>query len=382
MSLTRVLHKLGLTMSNAAVVAAIVLALLRPSGTFAQSFVVVGFPAGSDGSRFEALSADGHTAVGFTVAGSPQRSMIWRADSGRIDIGPLGGFNNVASAVSANGGFVAGAAQSSSSGPYRAYRWTESSGFQSIGVQPGYTESSASGVSGDGSVIIGRSSVSQQGAEVAAQAFRWTASGGMQPLGFTRPGSGYSSASGISRDGSVIVGTSRTGLQYDAFRWTATGGMTVLTPLPGSTQNFAGSVDPTATLITGSCGLRAVLWRNGIPQDLGLAPGYQRSSGGLMSDDASVIVTAMQSNSGGILSAGVWTEQTGMILLEDYLRARGTPIPPTFRLDNVTGISADGQTFAGYSVSGQFVYGWVATVPTPASALLLIGLLAPRRRPR
>ena len=375
---------------NAAVISARkTLALLAAAAlahhAAAQSFTLISPPAGQTAAVVNGMSADGSVIAGYSTNNNDTRSFTWTLAGGRNDIGFSPGFPtfNGVNAISGNGRAVVGSSSAVlQANSARAFRWSDDGTYQSLGVQGGYGASTATGISGDGSVVIGRSYTTQQGAEVAAQAFRWTASGGMQPLGFTRPSSGYSTASGVSRDGSVVVGTSKTGTQSDAFRWVSDSGMTVLNGLPGSTQSRASAVDSTGSLIVGSCGLNAVLWRNGVPQDLGLALGYQRSSGYGLSEGASVIISNMQSNSGGILSAGVWTEQTGMILLEDYLRARGTPIPSTFRLDNVTGISADGQTFAGYSVSGSIAYGWVATVPAPATALLFVGLLAPRRRPR
>jgi probable HAF family extracellular repeat protein len=60
--------------------------------------------------------------------------------------------------------------------------------------------SAASGVSADGSVVVG----SAYNAAGQLRAFRWTAARGMQDLG-TLGGSG-SAATGISADGSVVVG--------------------------------------------------------------------------------------------------------------------------------------------------------------------------------
>jgi probable HAF family extracellular repeat protein len=74
--------------------------------------------------------------------------------------------------------------------------------FHGLGFLPGLTESHASGVSADGSVVAGYS-----GTGTLAHSFRWTAAGGMVDLGVL-PGGGWGSAYGVSADGSVVVGYS------------------------------------------------------------------------------------------------------------------------------------------------------------------------------
>ena len=73
-------------------------------------------------------------------------------------------------------------------------------------------ESAASGVSADGSVIVGRSSDSRG----FYRAFRWTAQTGMVRID---PSEGESSAYSVSGDGSTVVGQNG-----NAWRWTVSGG--------------------------------------------------------------------------------------------------------------------------------------------------------------
>jgi probable extracellular repeat, HAF family len=134
------------------------------------------------------------------------------------DLGTLGGYESVASGVSADGAVVVGWSYDAA-GRSRAFRWTASGGMQDLGTLGG-DRSGASGVSADGAVVVG-------GARNAAgqrRAFRWTASGGMQDLG-TLPGGRESGAYSVSADGSVVVGWAYNAGQYRAFRWTAAGGM-------------------------------------------------------------------------------------------------------------------------------------------------------------
>jgi probable HAF family extracellular repeat protein len=85
--------------------------------------------------------------------------------------------------------------------------------MQDLGTLGG-GESYASGVSADGSVVVGWA----YNAAGQGRAFRWTASGGMQDLGTL--GGSWSVAYGVSADGAVVVGWAENAAGYRAFRWT------------------------------------------------------------------------------------------------------------------------------------------------------------------
>ena len=102
--------------------------------------------------------------------------------------------------------------------------------FQALGTLPGWSQSQAWGVSGDGAVVVGQ--LSRLGADT--RAFRWTAGGGMQDLGTL--GGANSEAYAASSDGSAIVGrATNTSGNYRPFRWTPAGGMQ---DLPSSPPEF------------------------------------------------------------------------------------------------------------------------------------------------
>ncbi|MFN9735084.1 MAG: HAF repeat/PEP-CTERM domain-containing protein, partial [Microcystis sp.] len=78
----------------------------------------------------------------------------------------------------------------------------QAASFQGLGDLPGGGfNSRATGVSADGSVVVGRGFSANGG-----QAFRWTQGTGMVGLGDLPEGIFYSSAAGVSADGSVVVG--------------------------------------------------------------------------------------------------------------------------------------------------------------------------------
>jgi probable HAF family extracellular repeat protein len=89
--------------------------------------------------------------------------------------------------------------------------------------------SGATGVSSDGSVVVGWG---EPGGYVQ-MASHWTAASGMVELGTLAGGSGQSSSNAVSSDGLVVVGGSSSASGYEAFRWTAGGGMVGLGDLPG-----------------------------------------------------------------------------------------------------------------------------------------------------
>ncbi len=95
--------------------------------------------------------------------------------------------------------------------------------------------SAAAGVSANGLVVVGVSRSPVSGERV--EAFRSTAATGMAALG-DLPGGEYASvATGVSSDGSVVAGSSTSDASPswgEAFRWTEATGLVGLGVLPGS----------------------------------------------------------------------------------------------------------------------------------------------------
>ncbi len=143
---------------------------------------------------------------------------------------PGGTFYSQASGISGDGSTVVGYSRTSNNRAEafgwraEAFRWTESEGMIGLGGLGLNFPSVAWAVSGDGSTIVGES---------VSEAFRWTESEGMIGLG-DLPGLNFSSqAWGISGDGSTIVGFGSGSNGSEAFRWTESEGMIGLGDLPG-----------------------------------------------------------------------------------------------------------------------------------------------------
>jgi probable HAF family extracellular repeat protein len=197
-----------------------------------------------------------------------------------------------------------GGTKCDSSGTVQAYRWTAASGYQVLGT-PGDSDFFGAGaVSFDGSVIVGEHPIPNNNSE----AFRWTAAGMVQlPMLI---------ASAVTRDGNMVAGG-------DSW-WNAFGATGIFGP-------FAGNQDQTQALGLAGTGLapiavgaafkgsdnngptdHAFRWTPGTGlQDLGVTTGTQ-SIAIAASEDGSVVVGEATDGS-GFWRAFRWTAATGMV---------------------------------------------------------------------
>ena len=204
-------------------------AYLLADGVFA---VLGAFPAARPRSDARAVSADGSVVVGGSPTDEPgggtgTRSFAWTEAGGLVDLGDLAGggtFSSVAD-VSGDGKVAVGGATSKTSGTgdleaFRVVIGKAPSGTAEpgprtpigLGDLPGGTfYSEALACNADGSVVVGRSAVTEDGQE---EAFVWTERGGMERLadvaarsGLTLPaGLGLGQATDVSADGLVFIG--------------------------------------------------------------------------------------------------------------------------------------------------------------------------------
>ena len=212
----------------------------------------------------------------------------------------------------------------------------------------------ANGVSADGSVVVGLSK-SASGLE----AFRWTTGGGMAGLG-ALPGSPFvSTALGVSADGSVVVGHAGSGSGIEAFRWTLDGGMVGLGDLPGGmifSEAYAVSADGGVVVGdgTGTSGIEAFRWTSGGGMvGLGDLPGGALASHAYgISADGTVVVGYGTGASG--IEAFRWTLGDGMMGLGD--------LPGGKFASRAYDVSADGSVVVGIGTgaSGTEAFRWTS----------------------
>ena len=263
------------------------------------------------------------------------------------DINPPGSSDSYATAVSADGSVIVG--QADLGGGARAIRWS-GGGATNLGLLPNGTYSIATGVSADGSVVVGEADTTG-----GDRAFRWTQGGGMIALGTL--GGNHSIANGVSADGSVVVGQSEItgGLAARAFRWSG-GVMTDLGTM-GGTASVANAVSANGAVvvgegqIAGDAAWRAFRWSGGSMASLGTLGGTNSYAYGV-SANGTVVVGEAQITGDAATRAFRWTQAGGMQSVEDWLRASGVAVPADITLD-ARGTSSDGSVVVGQLASGE-----------------------------
>jgi probable HAF family extracellular repeat protein len=257
------------------------------------------------------------------------------AQSGMADLGTMGGTDSGASGISADSSVVVGYAYTTGNADFRAFRWTSEGGMVDLGTLGG-TRSWAAGVSAGGSVVVG-------GAYIAGNAdwhaFRWT-SGGMVDLGTL--GGRYSAANAVSAAGSVVVGEAWGGDGVPrAFRWTSEGGMVDLGTLGGWASGAAGiSADGSVVVglanTAGDAAYRAFRWTASGMVDLGTLGGTNSMAKGV-SADGSVVVGYAHIAGDAAFNAFRWTGGGGIVNLGTLGGTSGY----------ADGVSADGSVVVG-----------------------------------
>jgi probable HAF family extracellular repeat protein len=227
--------------------------------------------------------------------------------------------------------------------------------FQGLGDLAGSNFLSvATGVSANGTVVVGYSNATN-----GLQAFRWTAETGLVGLG-ELPGGAYASfASAVSADGATVVGGSSVAAGDQAFRWTHGTGMIGLGDLPGgSFFSYATGVSGDGKVVAGYSvsalsGTRSEAFRwtttNGMSAlgDLG-GGAFNSRAWGISADGSTIIGESTSANSGNNLEAFRWTAAAGMVGLGD--------LPGGTFHSIAYATSADGSVITGYSLPSSGVH--------------------------
>jgi uncharacterized membrane protein len=349
------------------------------------SFQGLGVLPDGAGSYAHAVSADGSVVVGDT--GWTGEAFRWTAADGMAGLGFLtpAGTHSTASDVSADGRVVVGTSSSPADSPEpfsgaEPFLWTPESEMVPLFDAPGSEyDGRAYLVSADASVVLGATHAPPVGNKV----FRWTENQG--PVDLDVP-VGY--VTGVSADGSVVVGNDYEAVVNGAYRWTEATGAVDLGNLPGNDLNThatALSADGLVVVgyvdvdVDGDWFAQAFRWT----QEQGMVtlfgpPSYANSSESTaISGNGSVVVGcgpagAVQQDRVFIWDALHGTRNLHSVLVDDYgLNLDG------WRLEHPTDLSYDGTVIVGYGTnpSGD-TEAWRAVIPEPSTfALLAMGAL-------
>ncbi len=302
-------------------------------------------------------SSDGEVATGYADSPGGSRAFRWVRDQGAVSLGTLpGGTFSFGNVVSGNGEFIVGT--SGSGDGIRAYRWSVAAGMESLGLLPDGFYTFAQSISADGNVIVGFGSTA-----LGDRAYRWTMSGGLESLG-TLPNGFNSGAYSVSPDGQFIVGYSEAGPDsVHAFLWSEGGGMVDLGVPSGAVSSLAYGVNADGTAVVGGAERpdgtsRAFRWTpGGGMEDLGALPIRTGALAVGVSGDGNTVVGTTRFQSA--TTAFVWTPDTGMVDLNEYLSARGVNLDGWYLFEG-RGVSADARTFTGTGVYFGEILGFVA----------------------
>lgn len=282
---------------------------------------------------------------------------------------------------------------------YEAFRWTDSGGFQLLGVVPGVTtDSNARAVSGDGEVVVGWGSSPN-----VIEGFRWEAGSGMTHLpalgglmsiqlsapecvdrggtwvggysydqnleeGTIWPAGGapfstgmfvsnqLSSVEAIALDAPLAVGYNTiAGWSSRATTYDSTNGLVDLGVLGAYTDSIATAVSHDGTRVIGSChdgsDAQGFAWTAGggmVPVGTwpaGISQLFARDC-----DGDGETFTGTYQTAGGVKVGFYYSPATGVVSLASHLAANGASLSGIARLEP-EGMSGDGNVIVGTAVT-------------------------------
>lgn len=209
------------------------------TGAIAAEFTGLGdLPGGQSRSRASAVSADGRVVVGAasSAARGLNEGFVWTPETGMFGLGflPEGDNSSGSSDVSADGNTIVGSSSIAGPSNTESFRWTLGAGMKGLGTLdgPDLVNNVAQAISGDGQKVVGRSfhpTLNQP------RAYVWTKDDGMSNLPLVPwmdEGAKYWAVD-ITSDGSVIAGNSKVGnlgWGEEGFLWSPDRGYTHIAP--------------------------------------------------------------------------------------------------------------------------------------------------------
>ena len=330
------------------------------------------------------------TAAGFSQEPENVFPFRWTVSEGTsLLLQPGSGASGFATGVSYDGSVIVGGM--SGQFPDVGFRWTADEG--ALPLHPFSLEfwsSFAWDVSADGGTIVGVANTLDIFTEGVP--FIWTPDDGMRLLSVAGTGYPYGSAMRVSGDGRIVVGhLMRThSNSREAFYWSSQSGLVKLGGLyPSLPNSMALGTSHDGSVIVGQSsslnGFQAYRWTEAQGmQSLWQALGRPRSSTAFStSADGSVIIGKFSTEVDSSLF--VLDDQLGMRTLETILSNDFGVDLTGWNLIEAIDISADGTTIVGWGRDpDDHTQAWVAVIPEPQVAALVgvVALVLVRRRRR
>lgn len=336
-------------------------------------------------------NAEGVNSDGAVIVGSIGLNAVRWSAGVTANLGSFGGFSSGATGVSGDGSVVVGYSylpgvvniNGSNYSVAHAFRWT-TAGLVDLGTLGG-PQSEANGISKDGKVIVGYSTLAESGA-LTPHAFRWT-NAGMVDLGTL--GGAYSNATATNSDGSVVVGVSTISSNANhAFRWTSNG-MTDLGTLGGE-SSFASSVSTDGSVVigysktSGDVANHSFRWTSAGMADLGTLGGSTSRANGISGNGAVIVGESYLTGNpgtpafpGGFIiptsHAYRWTSATGMRDLNTLLTSAGVNLSGIV-LEGASAVSADGRYIVGSAKASGTYRAYIVKYDDGAGSAPVAGL--------
>lgn len=324
-----------------------------------------------------AISADGRYAVGNSGTVAFRQAAKWDLTTNSpVQLPGLAASTfDSATGLSGDGTIVSGVSAN------RPARWLGPGAAAAIFTDTRTGQGVA--VSYDGSTVAGFA----QGA-TANRAFRFR-NNVTQDLG-TLPGGVTSQALGVSGDGRTIVGTGSSSDGARAWSWNESDAlMTSLGTLPGHISSAANAISRNSTTIVGfsneTSGFteQPVRWESGVIHPLTIPAGATLGRARAVSGDGSIIVGHAGTDPLFDIRPMVWIAGGTPIDLSAWLTGLGFNLGG-MSLTSATGTSDNGMVIVGLGTNalGQS-QGWTATIPAPTPVWALAftaAYAAPRRR--
>ena len=324
---------------------------LLPARAAVRFHALGDLPGGLFDSRGTQVSDDGRIVIGTSYSANSQFELFRWTATGGMKVLP-----NLPAGVVLETGFASAdftrIASRSAGANTEAVLWTQGVGIQTLGDLPGgLVYSTSSGITTDGKMVVGTSSGTN-----GNEAFRWTAAAGMQNLGVLSGANWRSDAFGVSADGSVIVGSSNNAAgDNEAFIRDDVNFMRGIGDLAGGIfQSEASAISADGSVVVGighsSSGLEAFRWTTALGMvGLGDIPGGSFESFAMdVTADGSTIVGYGTSPTGS--QAVLWNSNLQLVILQDLVAAMGLTLSG-WKLQVAQGISANGRHITGYGAN-------------------------------